>query len=146
MKQPVILLKTCRGCRTRVMALLIWAVIDLAMGWGGFGWDQTWAEAAAMCAFTCRRPVSPLCSLHYSDTRDLKIRGRRRQRKRRLKVNSRSFNLHRDFSKSLTLWNVGEPSQSWISKNHIQVQKERGSFVVACVLPLYIVKLGIFTS
>ena len=26
------------------------------------------------------------------------------------KVNSRSFNLHRDYSKSLTLSNVGEPS------------------------------------
>ena len=26
------------------------------------------------------------------------------------KVNSRSFNLHRDYFKSLTLWNVGEPS------------------------------------
>ena len=62
------------------------------------------------------------------------------------KVNSRSFNLHRDYSKSLTLSNVGEPSWSRIPKNHIQVQKERGNFVVACVLPLYIVKLGIFTS
>ena len=28
------------------------------------------------------------------------------------KVNSRSFNLHRDYSKSLTLSNVGEPYQS----------------------------------
>ena len=26
------------------------------------------------------------------------------------KVNSRSFNLHRDYSRSLTLLNVGEPS------------------------------------
>ena len=26
------------------------------------------------------------------------------------KVNSRSFNLHRDYSKSITLSNVGEPS------------------------------------
>ena len=62
------------------------------------------------------------------------------------KVNSRSFNLHSDYSKSLTLSNVGEPSWSWIPKNHIQVQKERGNFVVACVLPLYIGKLGIFKS
>ena len=62
------------------------------------------------------------------------------------KANSRSFNLHRSYSKSLTLSNVGEPSKSWIPKNHIQVQKERGNFVVACVLPLYVVKLGIFTS
>ena len=28
------------------------------------------------------------------------------------KVNSRSFNLHHDYSKSLTLSNVGEPSKS----------------------------------
>ena len=28
------------------------------------------------------------------------------------KVNSRSFNLHHDYSKSLTLSNVGEPSES----------------------------------
>ena len=28
------------------------------------------------------------------------------------KVNSRSFNLHRDYSKSLTLSNIGEPSLS----------------------------------
>ena len=59
------------------------------------------------------------------------------------KVNSRSLNLHPDYSKSLTL---GEPYQSWIPKNHSQVQIERGNFVVACVYPLYNVKLGIFTS
>ena len=52
------------------------------------------------------------------------------------KVNSPSFNLHRDYSKSLTLSNEGEPSYNWIPKNHIQVQKERRNFVVACVLPL----------
>ena len=62
------------------------------------------------------------------------------------KENSRSFNLHRDYYKSLTLSNVGDSSESRILKNHIQVQKERGNFIVACVLPLYIVKLGIFTS
>ena len=38
------------------------------------------------------------------------------------KVNSRPFNLH------------SEPFQSWIPKNHIQVQKEGGNFVFACVL------------
>ena len=62
------------------------------------------------------------------------------------KVNSRPFNLHRDYFQSLTLSDVGEPSESWIPKNPIQIQKERGNFVVACVLPLYNVKLGIFTS
>ena len=60
------------------------------------------------------------------------------------KVNSRSFNLHHDYSKSLTLSNVGEPSWSRIPKNHIQVQKERGNFVVACLLPLYILS-SLFT-
>ena len=62
------------------------------------------------------------------------------------KVSSCSFNLHRDHSKSLTFSNVREPSQSWIPKNHSQVQKERGNFVVACVLLLYNLKLGILTS
>ena len=37
-------------------------------------------------------------------------------------MNSRFFNLYRDYSKSLTLWNVGEPSIGWIPKNRIQVQ------------------------
>ena len=62
------------------------------------------------------------------------------------KVNSRPFNLHRDYFQSLTLSDVGEPSESWIPENPITIQKERGNFVVACVLPLYNVKLGIFTS
>ena len=40
--------------------------------------------------------------------RDLKIRLRRRRRRRQQHgVNSRFFNLHRDYSKSLTLSNVG---------------------------------------
>ena len=58
------------------------------------------------------------------------------------KVDSHSFNLHSDYSKSLSIWNVS--SQGWILKNHIQVQKEGGNFVVACVLPLYNVKLRHF--
>ena len=62
------------------------------------------------------------------------------------KVNSRPFNLHRDYFQSLTLSDVGEPSESWIPENPIKIQKERGNFVVACVLPLHNVKLGIFTS
>ena len=62
------------------------------------------------------------------------------------KVNSRPFNLHRDYFQSLTLSDVGEPSESWIPKNPIEFQKERGNFVVAGVLPQYNVKLGIFTS
>ena len=35
------------------------------------------------------------------------------------KVNSRSFNLHHDYSKSLTLSNVAEPSKTWNPMNHI---------------------------
>ena len=38
------------------------------------------------------------------------------------KVNSRSFNLHRDYSNSLTLSNVGEPSSS-------RIPKKKGSFL-----------------
>ena len=37
------------------------------------------------------------------NSKDVKIQGRRQQRKRRLKVNSRSFDLHRDYSNSLSL-------------------------------------------
>ena len=50
-----------------------------------------------------RRPLLP-------DIKDLKIRGLGRRENVAEKVNSRSFNLHRDYSKSLTLSNVGEPS------------------------------------
>ena len=50
-----------------------------------------------------RRPLHP-------DIKDLKIRGPGRRENVAEKVNSRSFNLHRDYSKSLTLSNVGEPS------------------------------------
>ena len=50
-----------------------------------------------------RRPLLP-------DIKDLKIRGLGRRENVAEKVNSRSFNLHRDYSKSLTLTNVGEPS------------------------------------
>ena len=41
------------------------------------------------------------------------------------KVNLRSFSLYRNFSYPLTLSNVGEPSWSWIPRDHIQVQKEK---------------------
>ena len=37
-------------------------------------------------------------------------------------------------SSSVTLSNVGEPSYSRIPKNQIEVQKERGNFVVASVV------------
>ena len=37
------------------------------------------------------------------------------------KMNLLSFGLYGDYSNSLTSSNAGEPSRSWISKNHIQV-------------------------
>ena len=54
---------------------------------------------------------------------DLKIWERRRQRKRRWKSEFAFFQSSSRWncSKSLTLSNVGEPSQRWIAKNHIQV-------------------------
>ena len=51
-------------------------------------------------------------------------------RKRRLRVYSRFFNLHRDFSTSLALSNASELFLSWIPINHIQVQKEKENFVI----------------
>ena len=43
-----------------------------------------------------------------------------------LKVNLRFFfSLYSDYSYPLTLSNVGEPSWSWISRDHIQAQKEK---------------------
>ena len=35
------------------------------------------------------------------------------------KANSRSFNLHGDYSKSLTLSNIGEPSLSWLRRSRV---------------------------
>ena len=58
------------------------------------------------------------------------------------KVNSRSCNFHRDYSKSLTLWNVGEPSQ----EPYPSSERGRKFRCRAYVLPLYNVKLGSFTS
>ena len=43
------------------------------------------------------------------------------------------FNRHRDCSITLTLSSVHELSWSWISKNLIQVKKEKENFVVACL-------------
>ena len=40
--------------------------------------------------------------------RDIKMRGRRRQGKRRLKSEFAVFDLHRDYCNSLSLSNVGE--------------------------------------
>ena len=57
-----------------------------------------------------------------SAIRDLTIRGQRRQQKRRWKY-LRYFNLHHDYSKSLTWSNVGEPSV--FPPFHIEFRKRR---------------------
>ena len=64
---------------------------------------------------------------------DFKIQGRDGNENVGLKVNLRSFCLYRNYSYPLTLSNVGKPSWSWIPKDHIQVQKEKQNFVVACL-------------
>ena len=51
------------------------------------------------------------------------------------KVYLRSFGLYKDYSYLNTLSNVGEPSWSWISRNHIEAQKEKYNSVVACLRP-----------
>ena len=61
-------------------------------------------------------------------------------------MNLRSFSLHRNYSYPLTLSNLGKPSWSWILWDHIQVQKEKLNFVVACLRSPLNAKLGIFTS
>ena len=66
--------------------------------------------------------------------RDFEIRGPRRQRILRLKMNSRSFSLYLDYFYPLTLSN--ELSWGWITySRHIQVQKEKDNFILACLCP-----------
>ena len=66
--------------------------------------------------------------------RDLKIRGQRRQGKRRIKkVNSNYFSLYRDYSNSLTFSNVGELSCCWIVMIIISTLREIFSLWL-CVL------------
>ena len=48
-------------------------------------------------------------------------------------MNLRSFSLYRNYSYPLTLSKVGELSWSWIPREHIQVQKQKQNFVVACL-------------
>ena len=59
-------------------------------------------------------------------------------------MNLRSFSLYSDYSHTHTLSTVGESSWSWISIDHIQAQKEKSNFVVACLRPPSNAKLGIF--
>ena len=57
--------------------------------------------------------------------RDFKIQRRDGNVNVAQKENLRSFSLYSDYSYPLTLSNVGEPSWSWISSDHIQAQKEK---------------------
>ena len=52
------------------------------------------------------------------------------------KLNSRSFNLYRDYSKSFTLSNASELFLSQFPKKHFQVQKEKENLAVAWLRPL----------
>ena len=87
-------------------------------------------------------------SVLVASTRDLKIRGRQRQRKRSWKSEFAFFQSSlrlaqvTNFVKCRRTLSKVEFLRT-ISKFRI---KETGNLVVACVLPLYIVKLGIFTS
>ena len=50
-----------------------------------------------------------------------------------LKKSVSSFSLNRDYSYPLTLSNVQEPSRSLIPWDHMQVQKKKYNFVIACL-------------
>ena len=45
------------------------------------------------------------------------------------------FWVYRDYSNSLSLSNASELCRSWTSINHIQIDKEKENFVVACLRP-----------
>ena len=47
-------------------------------------------------------------------------------------MNLRFFKLNRVYLDPLNMSNVGDFSWSWILKDFIQVQKEKGKFVVVC--------------
>ena len=81
-----------------------------------------------------------------SNNRDLKMRGRWRQIKRRLKSEFAVFPSSTRFFHLASLSNVRELSWSWIPKSLIQVKKEKENFVVSCLRPLWNVELGLFTS
>ena len=61
----------------------------------------------------------------YWAIRDFKIQRRDGNGNVAYNVNLRSFSLYRNYSCPLTLSNVREPSWSWISRDLIQVQKEK---------------------
>ena len=51
------------------------------------------------------------------------------------KVNLHFLSLYRHCSNSLTLSNASELFWRWSSINHIQIDKEKGNFVIACLRP-----------
>ena len=63
--------------------------------------------------------------LFLRHNRDFKIQRRDGDKNVAEKVHLRSFSLYSDYSWPLTLSNVGEPSWSWISRDHVQAQKEK---------------------
>ena len=60
-----------------------------------------------------------------NDNWDFKIQRRDGDKNVAWKLNLRSFSLYSDYSYPLTLSMVGEPSWSWISRDHIHAQKEK---------------------
>ena len=73
-----------------------------------------------------------ICSRYYvllAEIRDFKIQRRNSNESAHenvaQKVNLRSFSFYHNYSYSLTLSDVGEPSRSWMPRDHIQVQKEK---------------------
>ena len=59
------------------------------------------------------------------ETPSKKQRQRQQQRKHHPEVNSRCFKLHRSYSNSFNLTNVGDYIRSWILKNCIQVYRKK---------------------
>ena len=82
--------------------------------------------------------MNPKVNLHLlvlAKQRELKPRRRRGQWNevaKKKNTNLRSFKLYRVFLDLLNLSNVGDFSWSWILKDFIHVQKEKGEFVVVC--------------
>ena len=61
-------------------------------------------------------------------------------------MNLRPFKLYRVYLEPLNSSNVGDFSLSWILKDFIHVEIEKGKFVLVCPRPPYNVALGSFTS
>ena len=77
---------------------------------------------------------------------DLKIRGRRRHRKRLLKVNLRALNLHPDYPCHLLCEMLANFPGVEFLRTIFKTKNREKNFVVACSRPPLNVKQGIFTS